>query len=1187
MKPRPDRMHRHWRRRTRPGRRPLLEPLEPRTLLATITVNSADDSGARDTVLTLRQAIELSDGTLALGSLTAQQKAQVSGTLTTGAPGNTIAFDIPGAGVHTIKPTSALPKITAPVTIDGYTQPGSRPNSLAVGDNAVLRIELDGSGGTAGFTGLDITAGHTTVQGLVINHFAGGGGILGFGIIVDAVGAGMPNAGGNDVEGDFIGTDPTGTIAEGNQVGVFVRAPDTTIGGLTPAARNLISGNGGSPDVVAGVNLELQSSFGLSVGGDLVAGNYIGPDATGTKALSPKRGILLTSDRSVQAGFLDATIGGTTAAARNLISGNALSGVEIDSSNVPANPVTGYTVQGNFIGTDATGQAPLGNGKGVAIATFISGAQNQGDNNLIGGAAAGAGNVIAFNRGAGVAVGSGGVGVGAGRGNSILGNSIFANGIGIDLGDNGPTPNHPGGAENGPNNLQNFPVITSITSSGGQTTITGTLNSDPDNEFLIQFFRSDAPSPTSFGEGQTFIGSIQTDTDPDTGGAHFTATLPVAVSPTQFVTATATDHNGDTSEFSEVVADVGVTQSASATTAVVGQEVTFTATVTNAGPEPAPGLVLTDALPPGFAFVSATGGATPQNGPLAIPLGTLPAGSSATATVVLRAVAAGGPFTNVTSVKSTVDDHDTTNNTARAAVNVVGQSTAADTSVTVTAAPSTLQVGQELTYTITTRNAGPDLATGLVVTDTLPAGLAFVSAPFGAFDPASRRFTVALGGLANGGESITVTLTVRATAAGTITDTVAIRGDQADPNPANNTAAATVTVKAEQVKPPAADVSVAAAVAPRSATVGQALTYTFTVTNHGPDTATAVTLTDPLPAALTFLSAAASQGGIPARVRGTVTAELGPLAPGASATVRLMARAAAAGTVADTARVAHGESDPNPANDSATATVTVGAVGGVTAPPPDLAVVATAAPGPVLVGQPLAFQVTVTNHGAGPATGVTLRDRLPAGATFLAASRGGLDPAAPGMVVAALGDLAPGASAAVTIVVQPTAAGMVVDAAAATARQPNPDPRDSATFAVATAVPPAAVDGPVLTGLQRFGIHAQPTVLVLSFSGPLDPARAQDVNNYRITGPGSDPIAIDTATYDPATRTVTLLPRRRLDVHKRYRLTVVGTGPLGLANPAGLRLDGAGPGRPGTDAVATVDWSALVLPGPKPTAPPR
>src|SRR5262245_5991918 len=123
-------------------RRPNVEALEQRSLLATITVTGDGDTIASDGVVTFREAIEIANGTLDVGSLTPEEQARVSGTLTTGTPGDTIAFDIPGAGVHTIRPTTALPIIRDPVVIDGYTQPGSSPNTLDVGDNAALRIEV-------------------------------------------------------------------------------------------------------------------------------------------------------------------------------------------------------------------------------------------------------------------------------------------------------------------------------------------------------------------------------------------------------------------------------------------------------------------------------------------------------------------------------------------------------------------------------------------------------------------------------------------------------------------------------------------------------------------------------------------------------------------------------------------------------------------------------------------------------------------------------------------------------------------------------------------------------------------------------------------------------------------------------------------------------------------------------------
>ena len=122
-----------------------------------------------------------------------------------------------------------------------------------------------------------------------------------------------------------------------------------------------------------------------------------------------------------------------------------------------------------------------------------------------------------------------------------------------------------------------------------------------------------------------------------------------------------------------------------------------------------------------------------------------------------------------------------------------------------------------------------------------------------------------------------------------------------------------------------------------------------------------------------------------------------------------------------------------------------------------------------------------------------------------------------------------------------------------------------------------ASPAPTLVAVRRYGVHAQPTTLALIFSTPLDAARARDARNYRIVAPNGRDIAVDSASYDPATRTVTLRPHSGLDVHKLYRLTVIATGPGGVASVAGVPL--AGVGLSGTAAVAIVGPRNLVLPG--------
>ena len=506
---------------------------------ATFTVTNTADSGAGS----LRQAI------LDVNAL--------AGT-------DLIAFDITGAGPHTIQPSSALPTITDPVIIDGYTQLGASPNTnpLSLGSNAVLQIELDGSGAGAVAAGLTITAGNSTVRGLVINRF-GGPGIL------------MFTNGSNVIEGNFIGTDVTGTADLGNLgsgVEIF-DASNNIVGGPTPEARNVVAGNEDDGIAIRGPNAT----------GNLVEGNYVGTDLTGTTALSngtraglenlgvrvgafgasgnTVRGNLISGNvdggLSIDNGAFDNTVvdnligtdpSGTVGLGNgqkgliiqsdahdnlvrgNLISGNVGTGVLIVGSPGTVN----NRVEGNFIGTDVTGTTALGN---TDDGVFISLA-----NNTVGGTTAGAGNVIAFNVGAGVAVSSG-------NGNDILSNFIFSNGgLGIDLFPGGVTANDAGDGDTGANGLQNFPVLTSATS--GSIDIEGSLNSTANTQFTLEFFSNAACDPSGFGEGENFLGSTDVTTD-GTGNASFMATFPTTVPPGDFITATATDPDNNTSEFSE------------------------------------------------------------------------------------------------------------------------------------------------------------------------------------------------------------------------------------------------------------------------------------------------------------------------------------------------------------------------------------------------------------------------------------------------------------------------------------------------------------------------------------------------------------------------------------------------------------------------------------------------------------
>lgn len=261
-----------------------------------------------------------------------------------------IGFNITGGCVTvcTIRPEPAhLPSITGPVHINGYSQAGSSANTLAIGNDAVFKIELDASIGS----GLHLDAGsaNSTIRGLVINR---------------AQHQILVQSGSNVIRGNFIGIDPTGTIElSGTGNGILIQSAGNLIGvnlGLPNVTdRNVISGNnflGGT----AGILLN-----GAGASGNTIAGNYIGTSAAGSAAIPNSVGI------DIQSGSGN-TIGGVAAGAGNVISGNGSDGLRIRGSNI-------NTVQGNYIGTNAAGTSALGNG-GTGLLV------GNGAGNLIGGA---------------------------------------------------------------------------------------------------------------------------------------------------------------------------------------------------------------------------------------------------------------------------------------------------------------------------------------------------------------------------------------------------------------------------------------------------------------------------------------------------------------------------------------------------------------------------------------------------------------------------------------------------------------------------------------------------------------------------------------------------------------------------------------------------------------------------------
>jgi trimeric autotransporter adhesin len=244
---------------------------------------------------------------------------------------DTIKFAIPGIGVKTISPTFSLPNISDPVVIDGYTQPGARPNSQEVGTDAILRIELDGTQMEPGVqvAGLRINASNVVVWGLAINRFPAEG------IEINTFSSGVT---GTRIEGNFIGTDPGGTLDRGNAFsGVSVRngSKSAIVGGASPDKRNLISGNDGG-----GVALGNRGS-------NKVMGNLIGTSKDGSSPLGNDRAGVSAGGSS------NNVIGGADAAAANTIAFNGKQGVLIGDDETTGNRILGNSVFSNgFLGID-------------------------------------------------------------------------------------------------------------------------------------------------------------------------------------------------------------------------------------------------------------------------------------------------------------------------------------------------------------------------------------------------------------------------------------------------------------------------------------------------------------------------------------------------------------------------------------------------------------------------------------------------------------------------------------------------------------------------------------------------------------------------------------------------------------------------------------------------------------------
>jgi hypothetical protein len=348
--------------------RPRCEELEPRCVPATITVNDTGDANARDNVLTLREALMVDSGTLAVNALTAAEQAQVVGNPVTDAI-NTIQFNI-GNGAQVIAPTAALPSIDHRTTLDG-----TAPAGFATQD-----IKIDGTN-LNGFTGLWVNSDDSIIRKLTLYNWTGGDGSEAAAIRLQV--NVLNGKGGNrtKIEGCIIGTDKDSKSGLNNKYGIFISyGANNTIGGNTDAQRNVISGNS--------VGVYIQSWRAVSppilATGNKIIGNYIGTNVTGDGTLANPGVFPYSNSTGVRIDDSPQnTVGGTADGERNVISNNGFgAGVDLTGAGATAN-----VVGGNYIGLKKNGKDELGNSYGVLI-------ENSATNNTVGGTAPTDGNGV-------------------------------------------------------------------------------------------------------------------------------------------------------------------------------------------------------------------------------------------------------------------------------------------------------------------------------------------------------------------------------------------------------------------------------------------------------------------------------------------------------------------------------------------------------------------------------------------------------------------------------------------------------------------------------------------------------------------------------------------------------------------------------------------------------------------------
>ena len=915
-----------------------------------------------------------------------------------------------------------------------------------IGTDATGQVKLGNT-----FDGIDVSTTNNTIGGISGNGPLGSGNLIsgnnGYGISISNLGPGS-----NLVQGNYIGTNLTGLSSIGNSVhGILVLASsNNTIGGTTPGAGNVISGNAFDGILVQGAASRLDFIQGNLIGVGSDKTTPLGNGDTGVFVLgasqvtvggstflgnSPQFGNIIayngntfnTYGVQIQGGNQDGILS-------NRIFNNANIGIKLFSANAGIKPPTLISVQSGPAQTRIMGTYSGSPNTQYRIQFFASQAQNpsgsgDGQNYL--------GDLDITTDSTGNAnfttLLAQGVPVGAFVSSTATESVLVTNNTSqfgpnaqatqaqvTNLGVSVAVPN------TGPFLSQNYTYTVTVTNFGPDDA-TGVTLTDviPTSSMFV-----------SSSAGTFLNGVLTADIGNLPSGASQVVTITVkpvstAGSFTNIATVTGNelDSNGSNNSVTTTGtvatnSDLSVTLIPSVTTAPVGSPLTYILAIGNNGPSTANGTVATVTFPSTFTNIVVTtdqGSFTVDaSNTVTINTGILPASSSSN--VVIRATpTVTGISSASASVTSSLPDPNPANNTTGSVDVLI--SNAADLAVVISADPNPVLIGQELIYTIIVSNNGPSAASSPVLTDILPSSLTYVPIDSSvgsngtlSFDSSTGTVTATLNPLL-AGASFTITIAVIPNAAGSVTNTVSV-GDPDTVNPVeldtdltNNSA-----FVATQVSPSDVGVTIISPTDPLF--IGTQAVYQVVVNNNGPATADSIHLVNTFGAGVTILST--SVGTINGN---TVTADLGPIAGGASITVFINVSPSVSGRLVDSAQISTPGYDPLPNNDSSTSTNLVS--------PVDLFVsVVTDATALNLVNHPITYTYTITNAGPAAATNVLFSDLMPVGASIVSftSSQGSVQPSG-GSLTGNLGTINAGSSATVTIVLNPSLITTLIDTA--------------------------------------------------------------------------------------------------------------------------------------------------------------